>query len=467
MKTRKLQFKSWLTFSALAISCSLATPANAQSTKPLPDTDTTRQELASFDQFLDSHRETAEQLRKDPSLVNNQEFLKNHPALQTYLQQHPQVREEIKESPETFMRKENRFDRPEYSRDRDTTRGELASFDQFLDSHRQTAEQLRKDPSLLNNEQYVKDHPDLQAYLQQHPEVREEIKENSNAFMHQEARYDRTEDATRYERHDANRDRDTARQELANFDQFLDSHRETAEQLRKDPSLVNNEQFVKSHPALQAYLQQHPEVREEVKENPNAFMHQEARYERTENTPIRYDRNDTRDRDTTRGELANFDQFLDSHRETAQQLRKDPSLVNNEQFVNSHPELQAYLQKHPEVREEIKENPNAFMHQEDRYDRRENDVDRDMSHRPSASFGEFLDGHADISKDLSRNPSLAKNDEYMANHPELKEYLNAHPEVRQELLANPQSFVASAQQFNNSKNGVTVKTPAPDSKPKP
>ena len=292
MKTRKLQFKSWLTFSALAISCSIAAPTYAQNTKPLPDTDTTRQELASFDQFLDSHRETAEQLRKDPSLVNNQEFLKSHPALQSYLQQHPQVSEEIKESPETFMRKENRFDRQEYSRDRDTTR-----------------------------------------------------------------------------------------RELANFDQFLDGHRETAEQLRKDPSLVNNEQFVKSHPDLQAYLQQHPEVREEVKENPNAFMHQEARYERTEDTA--------------------------------------------------------------------------------RYDRRENNMGRDMTHRPSAtpsaSFGEFLDGHADISKDLSKDPSLAKNEEYMANHPELKEYLNAHPEVRQQLQSNPQSFVASAQQFNNSKNGTSVK----------
>ena len=136
--------------------------------------------------------------------------------------------------------------RPEYvTRDRDTTRPELANFDQFLDSHRETAEQLRKDPSLVNNEQFVKSHPDLQAYLQQHPEVREEVKENPNAFMHQEARYERTEDATAT-RSTVTRDRDTTRHELANFDQFLDSHRETAEQLRKDPSLVNNEQFVKS-----------------------------------------------------------------------------------------------------------------------------------------------------------------------------------------------------------------------------
>ncbi|HEY1470486.1 MAG TPA: hypothetical protein VGF61_15695 [Candidatus Acidoferrum sp.] len=693
MKTRKLHFKSWLGLSALAISCSLATPTNAQSTKPLPDTDTTRQELASFDQFLDSHRETAEQLRKDPSLVNNEEFLKSHPALQTYLQQHPQVREEIKESPETFMRKENRFDRNEYTRDRDTTRRELANFDQFLDSHRETAEQIRKDPSLVNNEQYVKSHPDLQAYLQQHPQVREEVKENPNAFMHQESRYERTEGATpsttggtpaantnvsntspnrdttraelanfdqfldshretaeqirkdpslvnndqyvkshpdlqaylqqhpqvreevqenpnafmhqegRYERTEGatpstagtpaantnasntspNRDttrgelanfdqfldshretaeqlrkdpslvnndqyvkshpdlqaylqqhprvreevqenpnafmhqegryertesappsstgtptpntnasntspnRDTTRGELANFDRFLDSHRETAEQIRKDPSLVNNEQFVKSHPDLQVYLQQHPQVREEVKENPNAFMHQEAGYERTEGgtstrngaTPIRNGAtpapntaasNASPNRDTTRGELANFDKFLDSHRETAEQVRKDPSLLNNEQFVKSHPDLQAYLQQHPQVREEVKENPDAFMHQEARYehtedparyDRRENRVDRDMSHKSTASFGEFLDHHENISKDLSKNPSLAKNDEYMANHPELKEYLNAHPEVRQQLMANPQSFVASAQQFNNSKNGTPVKTPKP------
>ena len=277
-------------------------------------------------------------------------------------------------------------------------------------------------------------HPDLQTYLQQHPEVREEVKENPNAFMHQEARYERTESALPPEQ-PQRVDRDTTRGEVANFDKFLDSHRETAEQLRKDPSLVNNEQFVNSHPDLQSYLQQHPEVREEVKENPNAFMHQEARYERTESSPATPNNRSGVDRDTTRGEVANFDKFLDSHRETAEQLRKDPSLVNNEQFVNSHPDLQAYLQQHPEVREEVKENPNAFMHQEARYertedtaryDRRENGVDRDMSDKSSTIFGEFLDGHANISKDLSKNPSLAKNQEYMANHPGLEEYRNAH-----------------------------------------
>jgi hypothetical protein len=220
-----------------------------------------------FDKFLDSHREIAEQLRKDPSLVKNQEFVKNHPALQTYLQDHPAVREEIKENPNAFMRQEDRFDRRDITRDRDNTRQELANFDKFLDNHRETAEQLRKDPSLVNNQEFAKNHPALQAYLQDHPAVREEIRENPNAFMQAENRYDRQEDnrdrdtdrPVANQDRDANRDHDTNRQELASFDRFLDSHRETAERVRKDPSLVDNQEFVKSHPALQTYLQDHPQ----------------------------------------------------------------------------------------------------------------------------------------------------------------------------------------------------------------
>jgi hypothetical protein len=40
--------------------------------------------------------------------------------------------------------------------------------------------------------------------------------------------------------------------------------------------------------------------------------------------------------------------------------------------VNNHKELQRWLEKHPHVRDEIRENPSAFMHQENRYDKNEN-----------------------------------------------------------------------------------------------
>jgi hypothetical protein len=77
------------------------------------------------------------------------------------------------------------------------------------------------------------------------------------------------------------------------------------------------------------------------------------------------------DQDTTQKEVAEFDKFLDSHPEVAQELRSNPSLVNDHQYVSSHKGLQEFLEKHPEVREEIKKNPQAFMHKEKRYERQE------------------------------------------------------------------------------------------------
>src|SRR5262249_1536491 len=158
-------------------------------------------------------------------------------------------------------------------------------------------------------------------------------------------------------------DRAAEREELANFDRFLDSHREIAEQVRKNPSLVVNAEFVRNHPALQAYLEDHAGVRQQLKENPSAFLRQEERYNRGERDRSRL----------VRRELASFDRFLDNHRETAEPLRKNPSLVEDKEFVKSHPALLTYLEDHPEVREELRRNPNAFLEAEIRFDRREDD----------------------------------------------------------------------------------------------
>jgi dsDNA-binding SOS-regulon protein len=194
--------KKWPALSALATLFWFCSPAGAQtmaaqknddSSRAVQDRDRDldRQELARFDQFLDSHREIAEQVRKDPSLLNNKEFVKNHPALQSYLQEHPGVRDQVKQDPSAFMRQEDRYDRREDMRrgDRNATRQEMGRFDQFLDHHREMSEQLRKNPSLVNDQQYLQDHPALQTYLQDHPAVRQQITQNPNAFMQAEERY--------------------------------------------------------------------------------------------------------------------------------------------------------------------------------------------------------------------------------------------------------------------------------------
>jgi hypothetical protein len=341
-----------LTFAAsvlvVPLSAQSQSAPSAQSSSPAtPDRDdATRRQLASFDKFLDSHPEIAEQVRKDPSLLDNKEFVQKHPELQQYLQDHPEIREEVGQNPNAFMHQEDRFDRHEdQGRDRDVTRTELANMDRFMDSHPEIAEQLRKDPSLVDDKQFVKSHPALQQFLADHPGVREEYKENPNAFMRQEDRFDR--------RQDQGRDRDITRTELANMDRFMDSHPEIAEQLRKDPSLVDDKQFVKNHAALQQFLADHPGVREEYKENPNAFMRQEDRFDR------RQDQGG--DRDVTAGELSSFKDFLEDHNNIAKEISKNPSLASNQEYLESHPELANYLKAHPQVHEELSEHPQAFL----------------------------------------------------------------------------------------------------------
>jgi len=110
------------------------------------------------------------------------------------------------------------------------------------------------------------------------------------------------------------------------------------------------------------------------------------------------------------------------------------------------------MTEHPGVREEYKENPNAFMHQEERFDRREDSSttrrDRDVTNAELSSFNEFMGSHDKIADELSKNPSLANNQEYLENHPALRDYLKTHPEVHEELSENPATFIKSAKQFD-------------------
>jgi hypothetical protein len=453
-------------------------PAHAQSTtaqhrQDVQNDEITRRDLARFDQFLDSHREDAEQLRRTPSLVDDPQFLQSHHELNAYLQDHPDVKQEISQRPDTFMRLEDLYNRDPNTRDhdaggqdRDAYRRNVANFDRFLDGHREIAEQVRKDPSLLDNRNFVESHPALQDFLRDNPGVRDQLRQDPNVFMRQEDRYDR--DSNLRDGDTGGQNRGADRRDLAEFDRFLDGHREIAEQVRKDPSLLDKREFVQSHPALQDFLRDNPGVRDQLRQDPNVFMRQEDRYDRDSN--LRDRETSGQNRDADRRDLAEFDRFLDGHREIAEQVRKDPSLLGKREFVQNHPALQDFLQDNPGVREQVRQDPNVFMRQEDRFGRSGNGGDRDAMHDRMADFGGFLGGHSDIQRDLSRNPSMVKDHEYMQDHAELNTYLNAHPDVRDDLIANPQSFVKGAQQYSNGGTGTgTTTNPATtthDPKPK-
>jgi hypothetical protein len=269
---------------------------------------------------------------------------------------------------------------------------------------------------------------------------------------------------------------DITSREVAEMDRFLDSHPEIAQQLRKDPSLIDNRRWVGDHPALHEYLQKHPGVADAFRDHPDAFMRDENRYERAEGDRDQdRDRDRDRDRNISRRDVTEMDRFLDRHPEVSEQLRKDPSLIDNRQWVANHPALQEYLKTHPQVAETFRAHPDAFMRDENRYDERtEGDRDRygrtgergddERNRGELTNFGQFLGGHSSVASELSKDPSLATNKEYLSSHPELDEYLKAHPAMSQQLTENPQAVMSS--NWVQQGSGFSAKPASPTAKPK-
>jgi hypothetical protein len=229
--------------------------------------------------------------------------------------------------------------------------------------------------------------------------------------------------------------------ELEQFGQFLDSHPDISQRLRKNPALVNDSQFITDHPDLKAFLQVQPAIQASLMQNPEAFMAQEANLDSRENT--------------TRADMELFNQFLDGHSDFALQVRSNPALVNDGQFVQGNPALLTFLGEHPSIRTELKQDPDALSRE--RYiDLTKAERDRDV-HRNLVSFKAFLDSDYDVAKQLKKNPSLAKNPKFMDRYPEFQDYLSNNPGVSAALMQDPQTFIKSVEQLSsNTTSNATV-----------
>jgi hypothetical protein len=142
---------------------------------------------------------------------------------------------------------------------------ELQAFDKFLDAHPAIAGDVRQNPSLVNDPSYLKTHPELAGFMQDHPNAAQALKGNPGAFMSSEAAYDK-----RQGENPAAEDTELGRQRQA-YDQFLGKHPQIAKDLSRNPALVNDPSYLKSHPQLREFFQNHPNVHYELAQNPNAF----------------------------------------------------------------------------------------------------------------------------------------------------------------------------------------------------
>lgn len=166
------------------------------------------------------------------------------------------------------------------------------------------------------------------------------------------------------------RNSDITRSELSSFDAYLDKHHDVRDDLNKNPNLINDSAYLGKHPHLREFLEQHPNLREELKENPRAFMQRENSFEKNEGAPA------GGRSDITQSELHNWDEYLDKHKDVQADLSRNPNLVNDPAYLSKHPHLKEFLEHHPNTREELKENPRAFMNRERHYEKNE-----DKNHR--------------------------------------------------------------------------------------
>ena len=141
--------------------------------------------------------------------------------------------------------------------------------------------------------------------------------------------------------------------ELRSFDAFLDSHSETADQLYRDPSLANNERFLRGHREFDDWITDHPETAKALRTDPKAILWRERgggdRAERGPGRPV------------TEEDIRGFESYLDRDWEVADRLYKEPDLVNNRQFVQSHAALDGWFDAHPDAARAIRSNPHKFL----------------------------------------------------------------------------------------------------------
>ena len=62
------------------------------------------------------------------------------------------------------------------------------------------------------------------------------------------------------------------------MDGFLDRNPQIEKDLQRDPNLVNNPQYVNSHPDLKRYIERNPKIAADLKEKPRVFIRKERAY---------------------------------------------------------------------------------------------------------------------------------------------------------------------------------------------
>jgi len=147
--------------------------------------------------------------------------------------------------------------------------------------------------------------------------------------------------------------------------------------------------------------------------------------------------------------LREFDEFLSNHPWIAHKLWEKPSRGNSKDFADDNPELKYWLKDHAWAREQFRVDARGFMNRVRDFQRSGQRYSNYGSYGPwndestraeMARFGQFLDDHPGLARELARDPSRMNDPGYVDRHRELREFLQSHPAVRDRLGDNPAAF---------------------------
>jgi len=137
---------------------------------------------------------------------------------------------------------------------------DLRNFTTFLQTHRRTARLLEQDPDLINSRHFLRDHPALRDWLDDHPETAQALRADPSGFL---ALLQTSEQRPAWP---------ITSEDLRSFERYLDTHWAVADDLRRDPDLITDSYYVRSHSSLQAWLEDHPDAAAAIRERPREFV---------------------------------------------------------------------------------------------------------------------------------------------------------------------------------------------------
>jgi hypothetical protein len=185
-----------------------------------------------WERFLDQdqNRDFSRIFRGNPNIIHDPSYMDQWSGVRDLFSRDPDVREYAEQAARNYDRNTRPADK----------------WNRLLEANPNFADRYRQNPSIVNDSSLANDEPEIREFMRTNPDVRPYLDRQAGR-------------SGSYGRSDSDHDEDLRGDN--GFDSFIAGHPNIARKLRDNPSLVNDQQFVRNHPNLHEYLRNHPDAR--------------------------------------------------------------------------------------------------------------------------------------------------------------------------------------------------------------